>query len=369
MKKLSAGSLACVCASVLSISAVPALSAQQAAPASTAAIGVSSTIVLNAVITDKKGTLIPGLKPEDFTVLDNKQHETVTVSEENPASAPVEAYVLIDEINPDMSLLANARNDFIAYFKRGAQLPLPTSFVFLTVDGLKFQQEPSRDPAVLLSNLQANPTVTQTLHSATTNSQTPSPTAPQGYYNFEARREKCLQAMQVLAIKLANRPGRKLVIWVSPGWGEYILQDSRMSRKNFEDLFTYEAGLSTALQAAQITLYSVEPSGADCAACTQNSHYKAYIKGPSTAGDADQNDLMLQALVAKSGGKVLYGRNDVANMTDECLRDAQSYYVITYPAPPSPKDKTFHEIRVQVNKPGAQVRTRWGYFALPTSTN
>jgi VWFA-related protein len=321
-------------------------------------------MVLDTVITDKAGNRITGLKPEDFTVLDNKQRQTVTVSEETPAGAAVEAYVLIDEINPNMALLASARNDFIAYFKRGAQLPIPTSLVFLTVDGLKFQQEPSRDPSVLLTNLQNNPTTTQTFQSATTSEQP----LRDGYYNFEARREKCLQAMNVLSLKLAKRQGRKLVIWVSPGWGEYVLQGSRMSRKNFDDLFTYEASLSTAVQAAHITLYSVEPSGADCTTCTQNSHYKAYMKGPASAGDADQNDLMLQALVAKTGGKVLWGRNDIAGMVDECLKDAQDYYVISYPAPPAPRDKTFHEIRVEVNKPKAQVRTRWGYFALPVST-
>jgi VWFA-related protein len=360
---------------VLGFCTVSANSAQQAAPAATAgasaaapssaSFDLSSSIVLDTVIADKKGTPITGLKPEDFTVLDNKQRQTITVSEETAASAPVEAYILIDEINPNMALLANARNDFTAYFKRGAQLPIPTSFVFLTVDGLKFQQEPSRDPAVLLTNLQNNPTTTQTLHSATTDTQA----VQQGYYNFEARREKCLQAMNVLSVKLSRRPGRKLVIWVSPGWGEYVLQGSRMSRKDFEGLFAYEAGLSTALQAAHITLFSVEPSGADCNTCTQNSHYKAYIKGPASPGDADQNDLMLQALVAKSGGKVVWGRNDVANMVDDCLRDAQAYYVITYPAPAAPHDTTFHEVRVQVNKPGVQARTRWGYFGLPLSTS
>jgi VWFA-related protein len=333
--------------------------APQVTAQAAAAVNVASSIVLDTVVLDKSGARITGLKPEDFIVSDNKQNQSVTVSEvsavDGQAGAPLEAYLLIDEINPDTPLVASARNDLTAYFKSIHQLPVPTSLVFLTVSGLRFQREPSRDPAILLANLDANPTTTRTF-------------VDTGYFSFEARREKCLQAMNVLSVKLSQRPGRKLVIWVSPGWGEFIFQSSRMTRKNNEDLFAYEAALTTALQAARITLYSVDPGGTDCNTCTQNSHFKAYLKGPASAGDVDHNDLMLQALATKTGGNVLWGKNNVASMIDECLKDAQGYYVITYPAPTAPRDITFHEVRVQVNKPGAQVRTRWGYFALSSST-
>jgi VWFA-related protein len=343
-------------------------------PAQTAAAQQANgteSIVLDTVITDKSGARITGLKAEDFNVLDNKQKQSITVAEEGAgtpgSSVPVEAYVVVDEINPPMAILANERNDFIAYFKRVKELPLPTSFVFFTVDGLKFQKEPSRDPAILLANLQANPTTTQTFQTrASTESYY---NAGGQYYSTEAQREKSLQAMNVLGLRLAKSPGRKLVIWVSPGWGDWGMQNSRMSRKDFEGLFSYEAGLATLLRAARITLYSVDSGGSDCSTCAQHSSYKGYIKGPASPGDADQNDLMLQALVAKTGGKVLFGRNDMAGMVDECLKDVDGYYVITYQAPPTPHQTTFHEIKVQVQKPGAQVRTRWGYYAMPKTTN
>ena len=103
---------------------------------------------------------------------------------------------------------------------------------------------------------------------------------PAGRKCAEALREKSLMAMNVLAVKLAKRPGRKLVIWVSPGWREFIFQSSRMSRKDQEELFSYEASLSVGLRAARITLYGVDPNGAECVTCSQNSYYKNYLKGP-----------------------------------------------------------------------------------------
>jgi len=247
--------------------------------------------------------------------------------------------------------VASERRDLTAYLQRVSRLPQPTSFVFLSTDGLKIQDQPTQDPKILLANMENNPTSVRTFHDT-------------GYYSAEALREKSLMAMNVLAVKLSKRSGRKLVIWISPGWGEFIFQSSRMSRKDQEDLFSYEASLSVALRIARITLYSVDANGAQCVTCSRNSYYKNYLKGPYTAGDADHNDLMLQVLAAKTGGKVATGKNDIASMVGDCLADAQSSYILTFDAAPATPKTTFHELRVEVDKPGTQVRTRTGYFTL-----
>lgn len=310
------------------------------------------TIELDAVVTDKSGTPIAGLKAEDFTLLDNKQRQAVSVVEAGVTNKDVvEAYVLIDTINPHVTTVANERRDLTAWLQRTDRIAVPISLVFLTTDGLKIQGQPTLDPKILLANLENNPTTVRTFHDT-------------GYYSAEAVREKCLMAMNVLAVKLAKRPGRKLVIWISPGWAEFIMQSSRMSRKDQEELFSYEASLSVALRIARITLYSVDPNGAECVTCSRNSYYKNYLKGPYTAGDADHNDLLLQALAAKSGGRVLTGKNDIAAMVAECMTDAQNYYVLTFAAPPAAQRTTFHEVKVEVDKPGSQVRTRSGYYSL-----
>ena len=338
--------------------ATPSSTAAQAsatAPPDSIDLKDAHTVRLDAVVTDKSGAPIKGLKAEDFTVLDNKQRQTVSLLEaggSTPATDTVEAYVLIDTINPVESIVASERHDLTVYLGRAGSLPIPTSLVFLTPDGLKIQGQSTRETSVLLANLESNPTSLRTFQN-------------KGYFNAEALREKSLMAMDVLALKLAKRPGRKLVIWVSPGWREFIFQSSRMSRKDQEELFSYEASLSVALRAARITLYNVDPNGAECVTCSQNSYYKNYLKGPYAPKDADHNDLLLQALVAKTGGKVVTGKNDIARMIDDCLADAQHYYVLSFEAPPSAHETAFHEIKVEVDKPGAQVRTRTGYYMLP----
>jgi VWFA-related protein len=325
------------------------------APAASVDLNDVRTVRLDVIVTDKSGTPIKGLKAEDFTILDNKQRQTVSVQESGISQAgdiTVEAYILIDAINPQISTVASERHDLTAYLEAASTLPIPTSLVFLTPDGLKIQGQSTREPKILLANLESNPTSTRTFQNIS-------------YYSAEALREKSLMAMNVLAVKLAKKPGRKLVIWLSPGWGSFIFQSSRMSRKNQEELFSYEASLSVALRAAHVTLYSVDPNGAECVTCSRNSYYKNYLKGPFTPGDADHNDLMLQTLAAKTGGKVVTGKNDIAGMIDDCLVDARHYYVLTFEAPPAGREITFHELKVEVDKPGAQVRTATGYYTLP----
>ena len=351
----------CTSAGQKSLPATPPASAQDAhaqseAPGVRADSKDAHAITLDVVVTDKSGAPIKGLKAEEFTVLDNKQRQTISVVEAGAASQagdnPVEAYLLIDGINSHVSTVASERRDLTAYLERAGHLPLPTSLIFLTPDGLKIQGQPTLEASILRANLESNPTSMRTFHDT-------------GYYSAEALREKSLMAMNVLAVKLAKRPGRKLVIWVSPGWAEFIFQSSRMSRKDQDDLFSYEASLSVALRAARITLYSVDPMGAECVTCSQNSYYKNYLKGPYAPKDADHNDLLLQALVAKTGGKVVTGKNDITAMIADCLADAQNFYVIKFAQPAPTHEKEFHEVRVEVDKPGLQIRTRTGYFTLP----
>jgi hypothetical protein len=115
--------------------------AQSGAPGIRADSNDARSITLDVVVTDKSGAPIKGLKGEDFTVLDNKQRQAISVVEAGGASQAgenaVEAYLLIDGINSHVSTVASERRDLTAYLEHAGRLPLPTSLVFLTPDGLK----------------------------------------------------------------------------------------------------------------------------------------------------------------------------------------------------------------------------------------
>lgn len=335
----------------------PKQGAAQAAPTGAAA-GVPT--VMDVVVTDKSDRPVAGLQASDFKVLDNKQQRNVLsvrqVDGETPnADPPTKAYLLVDVVNSPFDTMATERKNIQDYLRQsGGKLPIPTSFIFFTNTDVKYQGQPTQDPNVLLDNLEKNPPPQRSA-------------VPQaGYQEWVQMREKSLQALNGLALKLRDEPGRKLVIWISPGWQSFSNVSDQKSPKELEGLFSYIVGISSVLRDARITLYSVDPYGAPRdLAQAGNSYYMEYVKGVSNPKQANNGDLMLQAIATQTGGKVLYGTNNVAKMLDQCLADAQEFYVLSYDAAAAHQANEYHAVQIQVNKPGLKVRARTGFYAQP----
>lgn len=316
----------------------------------------SSTLTLNVAVTDKAGQPIHGLTQSQFTLLDNKKplnilnfHQVTAVTPQDPA----QAVILIDGIDTPLSRIADIRRRIADYLRSaGPQLSLPISFAFLQDDGLKAQEEPTRDTKVLLTNLEKNP-LPQQVHAITTD------------YEFQADvREKSLGALDVLAQRLSNRPGRKLIIWIAPGWPPFEAQTVVKSRQQMGQLFTYITNLNTVLRRAGITLDQIDSSGTQGGNNDYVSQYGNYVKGASSADDADNADLMLSVLAVQSGGLVLYGNNDVMGFISRCLVDASSYYEVTVQTPVPARAAEAHRITLKMPDKHWKARTRTLYYAV-----
>ena len=72
----------------------------------------------------------------------------------------------------------------------------------------------------------------------------------------------------------------------------------------------------------------------------------------------------LRTLADQSDGRAIVNRNDLATAMKQIVRDTSAYYLIGYNSSQTPTDGKFHEIKVKVKRPGAQVRARKGYWAL-----
>lgn len=323
--------------------------------------GAASTpTLLDVVVTDKSDRPVAGLQAGDFKVTDNKQQRNVVSvrevdGETLKSDPPVEAVLLVDEINSPFEMMARERKDLENYLQQSSgPLPIPTSFVFLTDTELQYQGQPSRDPKVLLTNLEAHPNPQRAFQ-------------PQGGFQQGVQlREKSLQALNGLVLKLRDRPGRKLVIWISPGWEAFPNLSVQKSAKEMEGLFNYIVSINTLLRDARITLYSVDPFGAQRdLAEAGNRAYKPFAKGVASAKQADNGNLYLQVFATQTGGKVLYGSNNVAKMIDQCLADAQVFYVLGYEGEAAKTANEYHAVEIKVDKPGLKVRTLTGFYAQP----
>lgn len=316
------------------------------------------TLTLDVVVTDKSGQPISGLQPEDFKLLDNKQPQTlISVQAENgmkaKADPPVEAILLINAINAPLQTTTMERQWLAEFFKEnGGELALPTSLVILTDDGMKIENHPARDGKTIQAYLDANvPGFRQTRRA-------------EGKQGIMEREYSSLNALNLLALQLSKRPGRKLLIWLSHGWSAISNPDWIGGEKDRQAIYGSISSFSTELRNARITLYSVSPFGG----YGRDENYMNYLKGVDDPKHADLGDLLLPVIATQSGGLVPYEGNDLAPIIDRCIQDARNFYVLTFNPPPAAHANEYHSLEVRVDKPGLTVRTRSGYYAQSTAS-
>jgi VWFA-related protein len=314
-------------------------------------------MTLDVVVTDKSGKPVGGLTQQDFTLLDNKAPQKLLSFQAIQADAddpPVQVILLLDEVNTGFNSVAYERDQIERFLKRdGGQLARPMSFAFLTDSGLSFGNAVTRDGNALLADLNQNKSGLRTI------------TRAQGFYGANDRLEICLRALQQLAGYETPRPGRKLVLWISPGWPLLSGPEIQLTQKSQQTFFANVVGLSDSLRRARITLDSIDPLGTSDAGGTRTIYYQAFLKGVKKPSQVQIGNLGLQVLAYQSGGRVLNSSNDVAGELATCVNDASFYYIVTFTAPAGDGPNEYHALEMKVDKPGLTARTRTGYYAQP----
>ncbi|MGA3023468.1 MAG: VWA domain-containing protein [Bryobacteraceae bacterium] len=336
----------------------PAAQSEPPAPASPAM--ANRQITLDVVVTDKSGKPLPGLQQRDFTLLDNKQPQRIVsfhpVEGTAAADPPVEVIFLVDEVNTSFSSVASERWQIEKFLRLdGGQLARPVSMVFFTDSGATIGAASSRDGNALIADLNQNQTALRTINRS------------QGFYGADDRLQLSLRTIQQLAAYEATRPGRKLLIWISPGWPILSGPNVQLTSKVQQWLFNSVVAVSDELRQARVTLYDVDPLGMGDAAGFQTFAYQQYLKGVRSARQVQIGNLALQVLAYQSGGRVLNSSNDVAGEIGTCVSDANAFYVLSFDGLPGDGPNEYHALEIKIDKTGLAARTRSGYYAQPES--
>jgi VWFA-related protein len=316
-------------------------------------------ITLDVVVTDKSGKPVAGLQQQDFTILDDKQPQTIlSFSATDPATketskapdSPLQAILLVDEVNTSFHNVSFERLQLQKFLQKDdARLSIPTSLVLLT-DTAQGQSATTLDGNALVDTLNSKQSGLRSIGRS------------QGFYGGAERVQISLGTLEKLASHLATQPGRKLLIWLSPGWPLLSGPGVELDAKNREWLFQTVVSLSTQLRQARITLYSVDPLGMD-EGLGRTVYYENFLKGVASANNVQNGNLGLQVLAAQSGGRVLTTSNDIAKSIASCLVDAQAFYTLSFDSPRADHSNEYHSLQIKIDKPGLTARTRTGYYA------
>jgi VWFA-related protein len=208
----------------------------------------------------------------------------------------------------------------------------------------------------------------------------------------DVRVEWTLTALKSLARMLSGYPGRKNLIWVSSAFPAELLAPTPLAAatmaqgqswyRNYEDEIQRTGN---ALSNARVAVYPVDARALvnhDVYSNFSNTDSNGAYLGRTASGraggspggmDAELNrtgdELMaahttMSTVAEMTGGKAFYGRNDLDKAIGEGLADGGTYYTLGYYPENRDWNGKFRKIVVTVNRPGAKLRYRQGYFAV-----
>lgn len=317
-------------------------------------------ITLDVQVTDKSGVPVRGLQKQDFTLLDDKQPKNILSFQavDNAAGSstdpPVEIVLVVDAVNATFQTVNYERNELKKFLlQNGGKLALPVSLIVFTDAGAKIQDGSSRDGNALAALYDQYETGLRSINRS------------QGFYGAADRFDLSMKTLTSVIEYEKPRPGRKLMIWFSPGWPLLSGPNVELSHKGQQQLFSSIVAASTGLRQARITLYSVDPLGLTDAASIRISYYEEFLKGVGSPSHALPGNLGLQVLVVQSGGRVFNSSNDLTAEIAHCVADADAFYVVSFEAARADQADEYHSLAVTIDKPGITARTRTGYYAQP----
>ena len=187
-------------------------------------------------------------------------------------------------------------------------------------------------------------------------------TANAVHETWRRRAESVYGAIGRLSKSLESVPGRKSILLVS----EDFIQDTSVDRP-FRDAIDASQKANTAiyfLGARGLTgpsTFSVAQGGAEgsltrqgAPARPQDTAMLAAEEGVLATGGAET--------LADATGGALTRSNDLAAGLERMVLDSTAYYLLGY-QPESPPDGKWHDLDVDVNRPGVKVLARRGYMA------
>lgn len=349
----------------------------------------------SVVVEDKHGNPVAGLKKEDFTVLDDKQPQTISVfsvstnripSSPSPPAPPDTftnriygtrdvpsnvAVILLDGLNTEFTDQAIARQqviefllqikpqDRIALYTLGTELRILHDFTgdastllaaLKRYKGQLFLSLSAPDADQSFKDFQVGPGARDDLLGGFLESRAASQN--EAAFLWRNRAQRTLLALLEIAYHVSSQPGRKTLIWVSgsfplvPGYMFYGI-NAPDERLLFADDFKKAAG---ALNNSTLVVYPVDAHGL------------------TTTRPDFANLAAMKTLAEHTGGRAFYNTNGLRKAIREAIDESGLTYELAFYPTTEKWDNHFHRIKVSVKRKGLRVRTRDGYLALAEPT-
>jgi VWFA-related protein len=316
-------------------------------------------IHLDVLVTRADGKPVTGLTRADFSLLEQGRSQKILSFEAFDAQGsssepPVKIILLIDTITLPGVMPSEERVAVETYLrKNGGHLVHPTSVFLLSDTGLWTLAKASGDGNVLAREIEHNDIKLLRRNAGwQTNSS-----------NVLPEREdlpplSALKALGQIACAERTWPGRKLLLWVGPGWN--IGSGANVATTpGTPPLFNTVWWFSDLLREAHLALYSFSVGE-----ISPNLLYEEYLPGVTSPHKTRPQNLNRRVLAVQSGGRVMNGF-DLEELIENCVREAGPFYRISFDPFPADHPHEYHDLKVVVDQPDLIARTSTGYYDQP----
>jgi VWFA-related protein len=384
-----------------------------------------SYVLVPAVVTDKSGKHVLGLKKEDFHLSENgKEQKIVSLEEINAADTPVPSLPVVgneisnqpatdgsprrlviigvDLVNTPIFDQYRARQAVISYLAQNIDPASLYQLVAIDNNGLRVLHDFTADTAGLVAALKNLHSRFATLNNVDTGSfprstdtgATRDPVLTlnmagipdfdsisewingeseraYGQYMSAAAARSTLLAFEQIAERASGIPGRKSLVWITGSFPFSI--DPGSASVNEGVSFEAYQHVMQLLSDQQISVYPIDARGLLTTSPDASMHLVEGKNGAMAAYIANASNRLLdtqqtmRAFADMTGGHAYVNNNDIRGALRDAVHDGSAYYVLAYAVDKSDLRPGWRKVSVKAGD--YNVRARRGYFLTQTTLN
>lgn len=385
-------------------------------------VKISTTLIqIDVTVTDKNGSVVKDLKPEDFEIYENGKKQEITnfsfvsvdsatkqtvvkSKEKNKFSVPLPPVpvkpeqirrtiaLVVDDLGLSFESVYQVRralkkfvdeqmqpNDLVAVIRTGSGMGALQQFtsdkrqLYAAIENVKWNAQ-GRAGISAFAPLEATP---QELAKSTGNTNVSDEDLAdeqKRIKDFDSFREDIfsvgtLGAINFIVKGLRELPGRKSIMLFSDGFTICSTGSSDGCSRILDSV----KKLTDLSNRAAVAIYSFDARGLQTTGLTAADNTSGVsaerVSGINSSRSAELFDKQegLAYLAKETGGRTFFNSNDMNKGLDKALEDQKGYYLVGYQPDAEtfdPKTRRFNKLQIKVIRKDTNVRYRSGFFGV-----
>lgn len=311
----------------------------------------SKIVLVDAVVTDRRGEPVRDLTAKDFRVWEDNKEQNIrsfSAAIEPSSSEPRRLVLFFDNAgltSADQAVMRQAAGGFVDTSSGPGSMMAVVNF-----DGGFRVAQSFTDNADRLKQAVRGMTFS---NSKAIEGGTSVVERAQSLAAANASARGLIEALGNLARNLNAVPGRKVIVLFTSGASFASVQESDIA-----DLVQICNRSNVALYPVALRTVSAPPGGG--LDCGQRQATRFPVQQPPDPACAAQDANAVPSALGSGTGGFLVHSNDVLGQLQRIGAEQKQYYVLGY-APPDSKEGACHKLRVKVERSGVAVRARSSY--------